>query len=153
MRGLSGTTDTQFVEKFGEICGAIVGSSVDIEELYCINRERGLFRVGIKDKSAKQDILQNAKKLKGHNRFGGIFVSRDLTFIQRQELRQRREASRSGPPRRPPSFILGTGQTPTGLQRRFRPTVGEASSAHALIDHIVSGAESPEDQRSFSGFP
>ena len=152
VRGLAGLTDAQFKTKFRDISRDLVGSCVDFSDVYCINREKGLFRVRTKDRKMRQTVLQNANKLKGHQSYGAVFISRDLTYIQRQEMRQRREASRRVPMRRPPGFTLGMGQAPSTLSRGFAPTIGEAASVNDVMDHILSGAPSPEDLRSFPGF-
>ena len=54
-----------------------------------------MFRVNVPSRTIKQQLLTEANKLKNHPSFSNIFISRDLTFKQREELKLRRQNLRS----------------------------------------------------------
>ena len=68
------------------------------------------------DAQDRKMILQEARNLKG-SRFGDIYVHRDLTYSQRQELRNRRQSQRVST-ERPPASV----------------TTSEASAAGASLN-------------------
>ena len=49
-----------------------------------------MFRIKVSDVEARKNILLNAKQLKNTANYRNIYVSRDLTYLQRKELRDRR---------------------------------------------------------------
>ena len=87
--GLKGKTDQQF-NFFSEISRSITGIEETPEEVFCINRETGLFRIKNTDYYTKTNFVNNSSKLKDFAPLKHIYISRDLTFVQRQELRERR---------------------------------------------------------------
>ena len=94
-KGAKSRNNTEFSNTFAEICSQITGSSSDPDEVYCINSQSGMYRVKVRDESVRRSILQNASKLKDSQNFKQIYISRDMTFIQRQELRAARATRRN----------------------------------------------------------
>ena len=94
IRGIEGPSDNDFAGKFGEICLSLIGSRPEFNNIYCINRERKLYRITIMDRDKKIALLSNAKNLKNNDQFRNIYISRDLTYSQRQELRSMRAEER-----------------------------------------------------------
>ena len=79
------------------ICNYVVpGTNVsNICELKCIDRNKGLYRAKVNDPQQRKSILDNAKKLRESNDFKDVFLNRDLTFRQRQDLMERRAELRN----------------------------------------------------------
>ena len=106
VRGIEAEDDADFGNKFGMVCNFLMPeSNAPSGELFCIDREKKMYRVTLNDKKAKVSILDNSKKLKDHPDFSVVFISPDLTFMQRQEaaarrmqVRNRRQADRSETP-------------------------------------------------------
>ena len=63
----------------------------------CIRDDRGIYRGKIADDSDRRLLLSKVSNLKG-SIFGRIFIHRDLTYIQRQELFNRRRDNSGAPP-------------------------------------------------------
>ena len=72
----------------------LLNSSIELDSIFCINREHSIYRVEIKSHDIRSRLLAESKKLKDTN-LGHVFISRDLTYLQRQELRAKRMASHS----------------------------------------------------------
>ena len=94
VRGIDGPSDNDFAGKFGEVCLSLIGSRPEFNDIYCINRDRKLYRITIMDREKKIALLSNAKDLKNNDQFKNIYISRDLTYSQRQELRSKRAEER-----------------------------------------------------------
>ena len=95
VRGFSDITDADFRRKFSDVCQTLINSNPSLTSVVCINRGRGMFRVNVPCRTIKQQLLTEANKLKNHPSFSNIFISRDLTFKQREELKLRRQNLRS----------------------------------------------------------
>ena len=59
-----------------------------------INTSAKLFRCKIFDQPIRRALLENSKKLKD-TEFGRVYINKDLTYNQRQELYRRRQQRRS----------------------------------------------------------
>ena len=94
VKGVDVGNENEFRDVFQELCNFTVGEHVAVEETFCINRERKMYRVKLQNKEAKISLLTNANKLKNSENFSRVYISRDLTYIQRQELSQKRAAAR-----------------------------------------------------------
>ena len=90
VRGVRGNSDIEFTQMFTNLCQTLVNANVTPDSIYCVNRESGMFRVAIRDNNLRKDILLNSKRLKDIPEFRQIYISRDLTYVQRQEMRARR---------------------------------------------------------------
>ena len=90
IRGLRGASDEEFSQTFISLSQTLINFDVTPDKIYCINRESGMFRVSISDSNVRRDILSNSKRLKDTSEFSQIYIARDLTYVQRQEMRARR---------------------------------------------------------------
>ena len=111
VKGIEAANDNIFGTKFSQVCGSLIpGDSSEISgDVFCINREKKIFRVTLVSKDHKAELVSKAKSLKDHPEFSNVFISRDLTYKQRQELIEKREVSRSQSNNAllgPPSAIL-----------------------------------------------
>ena len=93
VRGIVAANEAEFSTIFGRISSVILGRSVVPDNIVCINHQANLYRIKISDSDTRRNILMNAKNLKDDNNYKTVYLSRDLTFLQRQELRARRAAS------------------------------------------------------------
>ena len=89
IRGLEGSNDHEANEQFKPIVRHIIGRDIQLDNFTCINREKNLFRGKITSSDDRRELLENAKTLK-NSRYSGIYINRDLTYNQRQELFSRR---------------------------------------------------------------
>ena len=90
IKGTDVRSENAFRTKFAEISTFVTGAAIVPDEVYCINSDNSLYRVSVLDKTKRLNLLQNAKKLKDSPNYTGIYLNKDLTYMQRQEARARR---------------------------------------------------------------
>ena len=76
--------------KFGEICQALEIGSVELSDVRKVGNS-ALFRAKILDDEKRRELLMAAKKLKSMLGHENVYVQKDLTYRQRQELIARRQ--------------------------------------------------------------
>lgn len=119
IRGLSSTTAAQVVSEFGDITSTMMGSRVTLTDVVKIPNNSELWRAKLMDADQRKFVLDNAKRLKG-SQYDHIYVRRDLTYAQRMELKQRREAQA------PPSG--GTPERTNRVSPRTAPDADQSGS-------------------------
>ena len=92
IRGSGAESDARLRAVLNEVGGVIMGNSIEPDSVHCINRVNSLYRVEIKCSDIRNRLLADSRKLKDTN-FSHIFISHDLTYLQRQERRDNRAAS------------------------------------------------------------
>ena len=97
MRGIVASNDDEFRAIFGRVSNIMVDTVLQPDNVYRIPSQSNMFRIKITDTETRRKILLNAKKLKDHDNFRNVYISRDLTFVQRQEFRARRAQSYQNP--------------------------------------------------------
>ena len=85
----------EFRQVFGNITGHLTGNIANPNDITCINADRSIYRVKIADYSTRNNILLKAKELKDSELYKNVYINKDLTYNQREELRQRLAARRS----------------------------------------------------------
>ena len=92
VRGVRSGSDQEFTQTFGNVVSTILDrrTTIDPSNVYCINREHCIYRVKISNRDTRSDILTNARSLANNPNYVSVYISRDLTYMQRQELRLRR---------------------------------------------------------------
>ena len=94
VRSSSARSQAEFVGEFSSVSQFLVGSPIPAESVHCINADTGMFRAKISNQESRKKLLDKAKNLKDSSQFSNIFISRDLTYLQRQEQRALRDAGR-----------------------------------------------------------
>ena len=94
VKGLDANNIHEFNDKFRVVYQFLLHSSPQITSTYCIDGAKKIYRVTFQNKTTRVDILREAKKL-AESSHKDIFLSRDLTYTQRQEMKARR-AARTG---------------------------------------------------------
>ena len=94
VRGIDVTSDDDFGAAFDPIANHLLGSSLNFSSIDCINRQKKLYRIKIDDYTTRRTLLQHAKNLK-NSRYSHIYINRDLTYMQRKELAERRAQAAS----------------------------------------------------------
>ena len=120
VRGIVAANETEFTTIFGRISLAISGRCIQPDQVVCINHQSNLYRIKIADHDTRRSILTNAKKLRDDDNYKNVFLSRDLTYLQRQEFRARRTASTgqnvgSSSNLNPNFMPVGSVQLPVGI--------------------------------------
>ena len=54
-----------------------------------------MYRVRVNNSTSRKSILENSKRLSQNEEFRQTYVSRDLTYLQRQERKAARDARRA----------------------------------------------------------
>ena len=121
VRGIIAENITPFINTFQAITEEITGNRTvpSQADIHTIAADRNLFRVTVSNRDVRVSILQNARKLKDSANFSGVFISRDLTFQQRQAAKTRREESREQGASRGGAYRSrgGRGGVPAGVGR------------------------------------
>lgn len=78
-----------FKSAFDRVYKHLIASGVLATEVVCISREKRLFRANILYETIRKNLLDNARTLRDSN-LSDVFINRDLTYKQRQELSSRR---------------------------------------------------------------
>ena len=88
VRGLRVGSAGEAAAKFSDIAFAITGERVTLTEVCRIRSDADLFRGNIHDSRHRKLILEQSKYLRD-SEHSHVFIRRDLTFLQREELRAR----------------------------------------------------------------
>ena len=95
-----------FNSVFNDVCAELNVSDASPESVHCINADTGMFRVKVANGDKRKELLQNSARLKDSENLKHVYVSRDLTYIQRQERRtfrtSRQAAASNGGSTSPP---------------------------------------------------
>ena len=95
IRGVQTGDVSDFSNSFGDICRVLINKTPIINDVFCIDSGRGIFRLKVLDREDRIAILSNAKNLKNIDQLRNVYISRDLTYSQRQELFKKRSEARS----------------------------------------------------------
>ena len=94
VRGIEASNASVFASTFKDVCTYLGEANAVVSDIFCVSSANKIFRLKIPDKTTRQNLLTKSNTLKDHNIFGGVFLSRDLTYMQRSELREKRAAER-----------------------------------------------------------
>ena len=87
IRGLKADTASEAATKFSDIVESLIGKPATLTEVCRIRNDTDLYRGNVHNSYLRRMILDNAKHLKGSEEYSHVFIRRDLTFKQREELR------------------------------------------------------------------
>ena len=132
VRGIIASNEDEFRTIFGRVTTAIIGSNCQPDNVVSVNQQANMFRIKLSDGEARKNILLNAKQLKNTANYRNIYISRDLTYLQRKEMRDRRAAS---------GYASGSNATRIGGDSSSIPSVsvGVASNISIPSDDHLSG--------------
>ena len=82
---------------FDPVARQLTGGPVPLSEVVCIDQAKKVYRAKVGSDAVKKKLLDNAPSLAQSN-YRHIYVNRDLTYVQRQELKRRRQSRRSAQP-------------------------------------------------------
>lgn len=91
--GLDIPADGNLSVAFDPIARKLTGGPVPLSQIVCIDQDKKLYRAKVGSDEIKKKLLDNASSLAQSN-FRNVYVNRDLTYVQRQELKRRRESRR-----------------------------------------------------------
>ena len=75
--------DIEFSTTFYNVCQYLLGARPVVNDVFCISRERSMYRVTFQNKDDKVAIVPLAKNLKDNQELSRIFINRNLTYLQR----------------------------------------------------------------------
>ena len=67
---------------------------METRDIKCIDPIKGIFRATVLDDDDRRNLLSQCYKLKQSDVYKSVYIHRDLTYNQRQELYRKREAAR-----------------------------------------------------------
>ena len=94
IKGMHAESARDLIQKFGDLSLNFTGTRVELSGVVPIVNHSDLFRAKITDDDHRRLVLDRAKTLRD-TEHATVFIRRDLTFLQRKELRERR-AQRNG---------------------------------------------------------
>ena len=94
IRGLTANGPREAASKFDQLTETQFGIKVDLAEITRIPGHGMMFRAKIMSDEQRKLVLDNAKKLKDST-YSSVYISRDLTRVQRTELYEKRKARQS----------------------------------------------------------
>ena len=92
IRGLHASSVADAVAKFRIITQDLIGEQVNLSEACRIRNDADLFRGNVHEPRLRRLILDHARELKD-SRYSQVYIRRDLTFQQREDLKARRLAN------------------------------------------------------------
>lgn len=93
VRGLPNSDVSSAGNVFQEASRFLINKEITLEDPVCISREKGIFRGKVPNMEDRKCLLAASPNLKQSDRFPSLYIHRDLTYRQRQELRARRAAA------------------------------------------------------------
>ena len=102
IRGLGAHSANAAIQAFEQVTDFLIHQRVSLTDVVRIPSETDLYRGKVCDDDARKLILDRAKQLKDSDRFGSVFIRRDLTYKQRSELQAKRAATETGTASNPP---------------------------------------------------
>ena len=102
VKGLDACSPIDLVTKFSQISEQHMGSKVELQEVTCVSGHANIFRGKIPDDGLRKLVLDKAKLLRDTNH-NSVFISRDMTYAQRTEMYQRRQARKAQDMHREPA--------------------------------------------------
>lgn len=93
-RGVMVESNDDAMSSIVSITRSLLNTAPVMTDLFCIDRNKGLYRVKISDDDTRRKLLMEAKNLRDKPEFNGVYVNRDLTYKQRKELYERRQRNR-----------------------------------------------------------
>ena len=91
IRGLKAENEGDLCEKFKAVSSRLIGSEIVLSGIVCINKEKDMYRAKIVSDGKRVHLLSKTKELPNYPDLQAVFIHRDLTFKQRQQLWQRRQ--------------------------------------------------------------
>lgn len=124
IRGL-GNNSEEIKNEMATISTNIAGKSIDVTDIVTLQQD--LVRAKIENVGDKKLLLENAKQLKDreNRKYEHVYISRDLTKTQREELVKRRQNYRNE---------NGAAQAPRDYNRH-RPTARDQPAFHTRLLH------------------
>ena len=96
VKGLAIAEGSNFTDSFRPVCSHLLGANSDVivENVFCVDREKNIYRITIENDGIRKNLMDKKKILKDHTMYKDVYINRDLTFIQRRELQLRRNNRR-----------------------------------------------------------
>ena len=90
VRGLDFVNEIDFQNSFDQLSTSLINKSIHLSDITQLNTR--FVRARIANKEDRSLLLSSTGRLKNSRLFSSVFVSRDLTFRQREEIRRRRSS-------------------------------------------------------------
>lgn len=88
IRGLGVSSPNSVVTSFSNLTEKMFGTKVELSDVVAIPNNQDLLRAKILNEEHRKLVLTRAKSLRDTD-YGHVFIRRDLTYKQRQELKHR----------------------------------------------------------------
>ena len=95
VKGITASNSQEFTHIFNIVSRTIVDKVVTPDNIFKIPNQTNMFRIKIQNEELRKEILSNANKLRDNKNYKDVYISRDLTYQQRQEMKARRDIRKS----------------------------------------------------------
>ena len=92
IRGLEVINKAGIQREMNKICQALNIKSVGLLNI-CSLSPKGTFRATVEDNESRRTLLENVKRLKNVVEYRKVYINRDLTYQQRQQLKARKRST------------------------------------------------------------
>ena len=130
IRGLPNITQEALINKVRTICLLLNIEPVVLSDVTKIG-STNMFRARIADSSSRMALLTKCHQLRPTEEFGNVYINKDLTYQQRQDLRSRRQGVQAGAQAR---LATGSNSVPVGTRTVVNPP-NEVQNVQALRGH------------------
>ena len=137
IKGLNFSTADSFKVAFDDVTDSLIGLKIDATDIAPITPR--LVRLNVANKDHRMRLLTSASKLKNHETYGHIFISKDLTYRQRTELKTRRQNSRL-PASRPVSGANAVALAPSTRPPPRVQSMPSRGSLESTARNITTGS-------------
>ena len=130
IRGLPFSTAAEFQSSFNSVTSALQSPNITLSNIGVI--KDNLIRATVAADSQRQQLLTAAPRLKTINQFSHVYINKDLTYLQRTQLKLRRQGQTLG--RNDPVPATGSNAVPiTAPSSPSTPSVLPSSRSTANI--------------------
>ncbi|KAK4313912.1 hypothetical protein Pmani_014774 [Petrolisthes manimaculis] len=88
IKGFQAQTVDELIPVFNEVSTFLLGGRVPLTDIFCISKEKHIFRAKIEGDETRKNVLDNARKLHGSSN-SDIYMNKDQTYKQRVAIRIR----------------------------------------------------------------
>ena len=106
---------------------------VVVGELKCVDQDKGIYRATVLNDDDRRTLLSQCYKLKQSDTYKHVFIHRDLTYKQRQELFQRRQAARQSSQGETPQVDNNTNNNSSNITRPRTNVPGDPTPQESAL--------------------
>lgn len=92
LKGIKVSSNDAAIHTFKDVSKKIIGVEVVPDSVKAVPNTQDMFRFTVLDDDTRSKLLTSAKKMRNFPEYNNVYLNRDLTYMQRKDLRERRLA-------------------------------------------------------------